>query len=249
MKAFLIAAGIGTRLKPYTEMIPKCLVPIQGKPLLEIWLELLDKYQIEAVLINIHHHAEKIDEFVAGIKKSVRVKITTFYEQNLLGSGGTVLANREFVADSDEFMIAYADNLTTVNLFKMICFHRIIRLKGGILTMGLIHSPNPKDCGIVVMDQENKIVKFIEKPQNPVGNLANSGIYIASKEIFELLPKPQSNDKNDAIDMGFDILPALIGKMYGYEIKEYLRDIGTIESYHKALEEWPQTDVARNNEY
>jgi mannose-1-phosphate guanylyltransferase len=241
MKAFLLAAGIGTRLRPYTDNIPKCLIPIHGKPLLEIWLELFDKYQVEAVLLNIHHHAEKIDKFIAGIKRDVQVKITPFYEQRLLGSGGTIVANRSFVADSDEFIIAYADNLTNINLFKMIHFHRRMKSKGGILTMGLIYSVYPKDCGITVMDKENKIVKFIEKPQNPVGNLANGGIYIASQEIFKFLPKTEGADKNGAIDIGFDVLPALIGKMYGYKIKEYIRDIGTIESYHKALEEWPRS--------
>jgi len=240
MKAFLLAAGKGTRLRPYTDKIPKCLIPIHGKPLLEIWLELLDQYQVEAVLVNIHHHAEKIDKFIAGIRNNVRVKITTFYEPCLLGSGGTILANREFVGDSDEFIIAYADNLTRINLLGMIHFHRKIRSKGGILTMGLFQSPHPKVCGIVVMDQENKIVKFIEKPQHPVGSLANGGIYIASPEIFECLPKSEGAEKNGVVDMGFDVLPALAGKMYGYEIKEYLRDIGSIESYHKALAEWPR---------
>ena len=81
MKAFLLAAGIGSRLKPYTDTIPKCLVPIHGKPLLQIWLELLDRHGIRDVLINIHHHPEKLDRFIAAIKPALRLKITPFYEQ------------------------------------------------------------------------------------------------------------------------------------------------------------------------
>lgn len=239
MKAFLLAAGIGSRLKPYTDTIPKCLIPIHGKPLLQIWLELLDRHGIREVLINIHHHAEKFDEFIAGIEPSVRIKITPFYEQTLLGSAGTIAANKAFVGDSDDFMIAYADNLTRINLSDMIAFHRRIKSKGGIFTMGLFKSPNPRECGIAVMDPENKIVKFIEKPQNPLGNLANGGIYISTGEIFRFIPETTGAP----IDMGFNVLPALIGKMFGYEIKEYLRDIGTPESYHMALNEWPHRDL------
>ena len=238
MKAFLLAAGIGSRLKPYTDTIPKCLIPIHGKPLLQIWLELLDRHGIREVLINIHHHAEKLDKFITGIKPAVQIKITPFYEQTLLGSAGTIAANKAFVDNCDDFMIAYADNLTHINLSHMMDFHRRIKTKGGILTMGLIHSPTPRECGIAVMDLENKIIEFIEKPQNPLGNLANGGIYITNREIFSFIP-----ETTDApIDMGFDVLPALTGKMFGYEIKEYLRDIGTAESYHMALKEWPQRD-------
>jgi mannose-1-phosphate guanylyltransferase len=240
MKAFLLAAGLGSRLRPYTDTIPKCLIPIHGKPLLKIWLELLDRYHVEEVLINIHHQAKKANQFIADIKEDVRVKITTFYEQRLLGSAGTIAVNREFVAGSENFIIAYADNLTSINLSHMIEFHHQVKMKGGLLTMGLFHPPDPRDCGIAVMNEENKIVRFVEKPKNPMGGMANGGIYIASSEIFDFIPAQGDLVSQSPTDMGLHVLPALIGKMYGYEIKEYLRDIGTIESYHKALKEWPQ---------
>lgn len=240
MKAFLLAAGIGSRLRPYTETIPKCLMPIHGKSLLEIWLELMDRYHVEEVLINIHHHAEKVDQFIAGIKKTVRVRITPFYEAYLLGSAGTIAANRNFVADSEDFIIAYADNLTRINLSGMVEFHHRKKKAGGILTMGLFHTPNPKECGIVQMDEKNTIVNFFEKPENPSDDLANSGIYVASKGIFDFIPAPAASHVQLPLDMGMHVLPALVGKMFGYEIKEYLRDIGTVESYHTALKEWSQ---------
>ena len=236
MKAFLLAAGIGSRLKPYTDTIPKCLIPIHGKPLLQIWLELLDRYGIKEVLINIHHHAKKMEEFFARVQPTVRIRITPFHEQTLLGSAGTIAANKAFVNDCDDFMVAYADNLTGVNLSDMLAFHRRIKSKGGIFTMGLFKSPNPTECGIAVMDPDNKIIEFIEKPQKPLGNLANGGIYITTSEIFSFIPETTGGP----VHMGFDVLPALAGKMFGYPIKEYLRDIGTPDSYQKALAEWPQ---------
>ena len=235
MKAFLLAAGIGSRLRPLTDKIPKCLIPIHGKPLLQIWLELLDSHRIKEVLINVHHHPEKVNQFIAGIQPTVCIKITTIHEPALLGSAGTIAANRSFVADCDDFIIAYADNLTRVNLVHMLDFHRRIKTRGGILTMGLFRSSNPGECGIAMMDWENKIVEFVEKPQKPLGNLANGGIYITTQEIFSFIPEPSGA----AVDMGFDVLPALAGKMYGYEITEYLRDIGTPDAYRKALDEWP----------
>lgn len=238
MKAFLLAAGIGSRLRPLTDTIPKCLIPIHGKPLLQIWLELLERYRVTDVLINMHHHPEKVSQFIAAVRANVRINITAVHEPVLLGSAGTLAANRAFVADSDDFLIAYADNLTRINLARMQQFHHQVKSRGGTLTMGLFRAPNPGACGIAVMDRTNKILEFIEKPQKPLGNLANGGIYITTRDIFGFIPEPSGGP----VDMGFDVLPALTGRMYGYEITEYLRDIGSPESYQKALDEWPLQD-------
>lgn len=239
MKAILLAAGKGTRLKPFTDTIPKCLMPIHGKTLLEIWLDLFERYGISDVLINTHHHSAKVEDFIVNIINNRRIKIITTYEKKLLGSGGTVFANRDFVADTDDFIVAYADNLTDINLDRMIDSHRLFRSKGGILTIGLFRAPDPTSCGIVVFDEENRILNFIEKPKNPKSNLANCGIYISTQEIFNYLTICMAKKNNGVLDFGFHVFPELSGKMFGYKVKGYLRDIGTSESYHKALEEWP----------
>ena len=239
MKAILLAAGKGTRLKPITDTVPKCLIPIHGKTLLEIWLNLFEKYGISDVLINTHHHSDKVKSFIENIKKDRGIKITTTYERELLGSGGTVFANRDFVAHADDFIIAYADNLTDINLEKMISSHRSFKSKGGIITIGLFRAPDPTSCGIAVIDEENRILNFIEKPKNPKTNLANGGIYISTQKLFDYLAICKGKQKNGVLDFGFHVLPELSGKMFGYEIKGYLRDIGTSKSYHEALEEWP----------
>ncbi len=241
MKAFLLAAGKGTRLKPYTDSLPKCLIPIHGKPLLEIWLDHLREQNIQEVLINTHHHAHQVDAFVRGYPRRRDIHIVLSFEPHLLGSAGTIRHCRDFVDSEDDFMILYADNLTNVNLKRFAAFHKKCREKKGILTMGLFHSPNPASCGIAELDSDQKVIAFTEKPENPQSTLANAGIYMASKEIFGYIPEAPPKPSDAVLDFGHHVLPHLTGRMYGYPITEYLRDIGTLESYRQALAEWPES--------
>jgi mannose-1-phosphate guanylyltransferase len=239
MKAFLLAAGRGTRLRPLTDTLPKCLVPVQGRPLLAIWLELFQRHGVDAVLINTHHLAGQVERVVADLQGCFRIDITLRHEPELLGSGGTLWINRRFVSGEQDFLIAYGDNLTDTDLSAMVAFHRqTCRSNGGLLTMGLIRVADPCSCGVVTLDAERRIVGFTEKPADPESNLANGGIYVASPEVFDawgmmpLRPEPP-------LDLGFDVLPRLTGKMFGFMLNGYLRDIGTPESYRAALAEWP----------
>ncbi len=117
MKAFLLVAGKGTRLRPLTDTIPKCLVPIKGKPLLSIWLEMFKTYGITDVLLNLHHLSHIVKDYINA--NSFDINIETFYEGSLLGSAGTILANRDFVKSERFFFIVYGDNLTKINLKEM----------------------------------------------------------------------------------------------------------------------------------
>jgi len=236
MKAFLLAAGRGTRLKPYTDTTPKCLIPINGIPLLAIWLNLLERHRVDTVIVNLHHHAEKVSAFIREISPRLDIRIVSVYESTLLGSAGTVWANRDRVAGDEPFFIAYADNLTDCNLTGMADFHRSRQATGNLLTMGLMHAPDPRACGIATMDADSRIVSFTEKPAAPSGDLANAGIYVASPDIFDYFPP--RDDTDDVLDFGFHILPRLAGKMAGYVIRDYLRDIGTLDAYHRAQAEW-----------
>ena len=240
MKAFLLAAGFGTRLRPLTDNTPKCLVPIQGKPLLEWWLLLLKKHGINEVLINTHYLAEQVQDFVTRYnEKHNDMKITVFYEPVLLGSGGTVRANKDFIGNNSNFLICYADNLTNINLSNLISSHKKNK---SILTMALFRSENPEQCGIAVLDDNNKIVDFVEKPSNPVSDLANAGVYVANNEIFKFFPD------NSFCDFGNDILPKLIGQMSGYETNDFLLDIGTPKNYEKAQKEWKNDNYKNTSE-
>jgi len=232
MKAFLIAAGEGTRLKPLTNKIPKCLIPINGTPLLEIWLKLFEKYNVRETLINLHHLPEYVFNYLKNYQG--QVKVTTFYEKNLLGSARTVAENRDFVKGEKAFFIIYADNLTNMNLKKMFEYHLE---KGVVLTMGLFRTSTPRECGIAEINENGIVVKFIEKPSNPQSNLANAGIYIASEDIFNYIPNKQY------ADFGYDVLPNLLSKMAGYIIEEYIIDIGLPENYQKAQSDWKKVGI------
>jgi mannose-1-phosphate guanylyltransferase len=236
MKVFLLAAGLGTRLRPLTDKIPKCLVPINGKPLLLIWLELCQHHGITEVLINTHHLAEQVNEFIENHKSKFQfLTIRQTHEPVLLGSAGTLIANRKFVKNESLFFILYVDNLTNANLTELIKFHRS---HGDLFTMGLFRTDNPTSCGIAELDGNGKIISFEEKPRRPKTDFAAAGVYVASSKIFNFFNNKQREDFNRPLDLGFHILPKLIGHMYGYLIKDYLIDIGDMESYRRAQREW-----------
>ena len=185
-------------------------------------------------MINTHYLREPVAEFLTKYNSSQSgVTFHETYEPTLKGSGGTVRDNRDFVDGEEDFMIAYADNLTDVNLTDFQDFHRNICVpRGGVLSMALFRANHPEQCGIAALDDGMRITEFTEKPKSPKSNLANAGIYIASRKIFDIFP-----DKSP-LDFGNDILPLLTGKMYGHEITGYLIDIGTPENYSKAQNEW-----------
>lgn len=240
MKAFLLAAGKGTRLKPYTDDHPKCLIPIHGIPLLKIWIDLLERHGVSQVLINTHHHADQVEKFVEQCRREVSISLHTIYEPELLGSAGTIWENRSFVKDQSDFIIAYADNLTNMDLSKMIDIHGRFRSMGSVLTMGLIKAPDPRACGIVTLDDDQKIVNFIEKPEHPESDLANGGIYIATKDIYGIM-EGAGRAPGTLWDLGQDVLPLLVGRMHGVPIAPfYLKDIGTPRAYEEALDQWPK---------
>lgn len=230
MKAFLLAAGLGTRLRPITYTVPKCLVPIKGRPLLAWWMDLFEEHHVTEVLINTNYLPEPVRDFIHAYNDAHQgVKLIEYYEKELLGSGGTVLANQAFVENEEDFFICYADNLTNANLSAMIKFHKEHH---ALLTMGLFHTNNPKGCGIAAKDDHGLIKEFVEKPEHPKSDLANAGIYVASQRIFDYIPH------KTFVDFGKDVLPLLVGKMYGYPIKDYILDIGTMPNYEKAQKEW-----------
>jgi len=223
MRALLLCAGEGTRLRPITETIPKPLVPINGKPLLEYWLENLVKVGITEFLINTSYLHEKIEDYV----KESRYKnlITLVYEKELLNTGGTVLENKEFFKD-EPFMLIHADNLCFCDFSEFLdSFYD--KPKDCDITMMLFKSDNPRSCGIVELDEEGIVQKFHEKVKNPPSNLANGAVYICEPSTIKFM---ELLDKKD-IDFSNDILPNYMGKINTYLNSTYLRDIGNIESY------------------
>lgn len=228
MKAFLLAAGNATRLRPLTDSVPKCLLPIRGVPLLELWLNNCKAAGITEILVNTHAHAGVVRQFVAEQKTGVRMCISE--EPELLGSAGTLAENREFVAGEKSFFVLYADVLTNVDLFRFLEFHE---RKNRPATLGVYQVPDPSRCGIVSVDENAVIQDFVEKPTHPASNWAFAGVMVAGPELFDFIPA------HCPADLGFDVLPRMVGKMAGYKISEYLLDIGTISNYQHAQQSWP----------
>jgi len=225
-RAFLLAAGLGTRLRPLTETLPKCLLPVGGTPLLEIWLGACERAGIRHVLINSHWRAEMVRQFVAR-RRGLDVELA--YEPELLGSAGTLAANRWFFRDEESFLVLYADNLTTFPLARLADFHAG---HDRLATVALFHSENPAACGIAEVDEAGIITAFEEKPARPRSNLANAGMYVFRRGIEEYLP-----DFVPA-DIGRHLLPRLAGRAAGYQIRELLIDIGTPASYLRGQAEY-----------
>ena len=230
MKAFLLTAGLGTRLHPITLTLPKCLVPIAGKPLINWWFESMQKAGVTEVLINLHHLPDMVMAHVNALDTSIKVKFS--YEPVLLGSAGTLVANKNFVEGEKSFFIFYGDNLTNTSLSGLFDFHVA---QPHNFTMALFETNDPKNCGIVSLDNYGSVVDFEEKPAHPVSNLANAGLYVASPAVIEMIDSAKT-----PADIGFDLLPLLIGKMSGYKINDYLIDIGTHKNLEKARLDWPQ---------
>jgi mannose-1-phosphate guanylyltransferase len=228
VKAFLLAAGHGMRLRPITDTIPKCMVPIRGVPLLSIWLELCRRYRIDEVLVNVHSHAAAVCEFLNANTNGVRVRVAV--EPQLLGSAGTLRANRDWVASDDSFWIFYADVLNLIDLEGMMQIHRLHR---PVATLSVCEVPDPRRCGIVTMNERGVIEEFVEKPLKPASNLAFAGLMIGTPELLNVIPE------TTPVDIGFHVLPQLAGRMFGYRIHDYLIDIGTVENYEKAQITWP----------
>jgi mannose-1-phosphate guanylyltransferase len=228
MKAFLLAGGLGERLRPLTDRVPKCLVPINGVPLLSIWIDLCNRSGIDSVLINVSRHGEQVEAFLASADLPIEVRIVR--EKEPVGNAGTVLANRDFVQGEDNFFILYADNLTDVSLPRLLAFHQEHR---GALSMGLFRTPTPTSSGIVELTPEGRVEHFHEKPAQPRGNLANAGIYVSRQRVFDAIPHDQP-----IVDFGNDVFPRLGGQLYGQLLDGYLRDIGTPQSLGQGCRDW-----------
>lgn len=227
MKAIILAAGLGTRLRPLTDTTPKCLVPIDCVPLLELWLQACEHAGIEGALINTHYLAERVQEFASSRRG---LPITLAYEPTLLGSGGTLAANWDYVCQDESFLVIYADNLTTFRLTELIRFHQQHQ---EIASVALFRASNPSACGVVEIQDSGLITGFWEKPEHPVSDLCNAGLYVFRREVRPYLPD------HVPADVGRELLPALVGRSLGMLIPDYFVDIGTLESYQRAQTEYP----------
>jgi mannose-1-phosphate guanylyltransferase len=232
MRTLLLAAGVGSRLLPITATTPKCVVMINDRPLLDYWLELLFGAGIERVLINTHWLAGQVHAYVKASHWASKIDLV--HENELLGTGGTVFANRQWF-EGQPFMLAHADNLSDFDVGELIAAHRT-RPPGHLMTMLGFRTDDPRSCGILELDDRGTVVAFHEKVSDPPGNLANGAVYVFEPEVIDAIAAMG----RPTVDLSTEIIPRFVGRILCLETNGYHRDIGTLESLHRACAEFGQ---------
>ncbi len=230
MIALLLAAGMGTRLRPLTEHTPKCMVQIGGKPLLAHWLDSLAPANPQRILINTHYLPEAVRAFVA--RHPTRDRIGLHHEPALLGTAGTlrVLAHE---LRGQSLLVAHADNLAAFDLSAFYRRHQT-RPAGVHITMLTFDSDTPRSCGIVEETAHGIVSGFHEKVSNPPGRRANGAIYFFAPAVLDFVLATET-----VADISRDLLPHFIHRTQTwFDPNTYLRDIGTPEALHAAEQEW-----------
>ncbi len=227
MKAFLLAAGVGSRLRPLTDTTPKCMLAVGGRPMLDLWLDAFAAAGVDEVLVNLHHLADVVRARLATRTGPPAVHLS--YEPALLGSAGTLAANRDWVSGEEFFLACNADNLTDFDLLALI---KAQHDHGPAATLGVFRSANPSAGGVIEVDEAGTVVSFTEKPEHPVSDLVNAGIYAFTPGLLDEIggEPPQ--------DIGYDLLPKLVGRAKTVVVDGYFLDIGTPAAYERALREW-----------
>jgi NDP-sugar pyrophosphorylase family protein len=227
--AFILAGGEGTRLRPLTYEIPKPLIPVHGKPLLEHTLELLHSHGIDNVVMSLGYKAEKIQEYF-GDGRRYGMNFTYIIEKEKLGTAGPLKLAKKYLTST--FIVLWADVLAQIDLDDFIRSHHE---NDGLITIALTSVDDVSSFGVVSL-KGNKITGFVEKPkkEDAPSNLINAGLAICEPEVIDHLPagKFAMFEK--------DIYPQLAeaGKVYGYPFEGQWFDTGTHEAYERVLKEW-----------
>ena len=238
MKALILAAGKGTRLRPITDYIPKPMVPIHGKPLLEWVLLHLISYGIQEYVIAISYLAEQIENYF-GDGDRLGVSIQYSYGSTPAGKAGEIWRSREFISEEKQFLVVPGDTITHLNYSNFIKFHEN---HGGVASVAL--STNYRlEVGFAQVDESNRITKFLEKTN--LGRPVSTGTYLLDKDIFPYI-KTFCPDMNE-VDLPGDVFPVLLSNnipIYGFEGDYEWWDIGKINDF-EALAHMPFTQASR----
>ena len=232
-RAMVLAAGLGTRLRPVTYSLPKPMVPVMNRPVMEHILRLLASHGLEQVVANLHWFPEVIESHF-GDGTAAGVELRYSHEEALLGTAGGVRNAAGMLGD--EFLVISGDALTDLDLSAMRAFHRS---HDGIATLATRRVENTSGFGVVITDEDGRVQGFQEKPDpsEALSDLANCGIYIFDSGIFDFFPEPGQSalagpdDPEGFADWAYDVFPALLDSgepFYSHEVRAYWNDIGTI---------------------
>ncbi|MDQ2935602.1 MAG: NDP-sugar synthase [Chloroflexota bacterium] len=235
MRAMIMAAGLGTRLRPITYEMPKPMVPVLNRPVMEHILELLARHGFTEINANLHWFPELIrDRFGDGSRFGIELRYSE--EEALLGTAGGVRKAADFLGE--DFLVISGDALTDIDLAAMREFHRS---HGGIATLATKRVADTSQFGVVITDTDGRVQGFQEKPDpaEALSDLANCGVYMFRAEVFEFFPAEGERSKAAGpddppgfADWAMDVLPALLDgdvPFYSHEVQAYWNDIGNLE--------------------
>lgn len=223
-----MAAGLGTRLRPITYDLPKPLVPIVNRPVMAHILTLVQAHGFSDAIANIHYFPELMKAYF-GDGAAWAVDLSYSEEPELLGTAGGVRNVRDFFGD-ETFLILSGDGVIAADLGELVAAHK---RKGGIGTLALKRVVDTREYGVVILDDEDRVTGFQEKPapEEALSNLGNSGIYVFEPAIFDYFPG------EDFVDWANDVFPRLLDEdvpFYGHEFDSYWNDVGTIAAYKES---------------
>lgn len=223
MKAFILAAGVGNRLRPLTLKLPKPMIPLVNKPVIAHTLDNLKKHNINSVVMNLHFMADIISSYF-GDGHNIGMEINYSKEENLLGTAGGLKKCKKYFDST--FIVLSGDNLCDIDITSVIEFHK---RKKSLATMVLKEVDAKYEYGIAISDKYNRITSFVEKPtwSSVFSNTVNTGIYVFEPEIFKYIP-------DGFYDFGKDLWPKLLKmkkNIYSYLMNGYWTDIGSLSEY------------------
>lgn len=249
LKAMILAAGVGSRLDPLTRTVPKPMVPIVNRPVIEHIVEKLKKHGVGEIMVNLHYLGDVIKSHLGNGSK-FGVKISYAQEDRLWGDAGSVKRAEDFFRDGT-FLVVGGDDISDIDISRLLKFHRD---KKALSTIALSLVDDPSEYGIVLMNEKGRITRFLEKPKGEVifSNTANTGIYVFEPEVFDTIPRGVS------YGFGNNVFPQLLEQkkpLFGYLTSSYWRDVGNLQVYRKthadALESRVvlQMPVAQNGKF
>ena len=227
MKAMILAAGVGSRLDPLTRNVPKPLVPIVNRPVIEHIIGQLKAHGFNEIMINLHYLGNVIEDYL-GDGSKLGVSISYSHEDKLWGDAGSVKKCEAFFTQSSEpFLVVGGDDISDKNLTKLVKSHTD---KGTLATIGLSLVDDPSEYGIVLMNETGRITRFLEKPKGEVifSNTANTGVYVFDPSIFDHIPA------GVFYGFGHNLFPRLLEQgmpLFGHLTAAYWKDVGNLQVY------------------
>lgn len=227
MKALILAAGEGTRLRPLTLTRPKPMLPVGGEPLLSYIVRWLHWHHIDQIAINLNYLPRIVTDYI-GDGSRFGAEVTYSHEDPILGSAGAA-KKLESYWDSD-FLVVYGDMLLDVDISPLLELHAG---NAADLSIALFHAQDPSAVGVVALDEGERVRRFVEKPREGEieGDLAAAGIYVVNPAVLRFVPA------GAFYDFGRDLVPQLLregARVYGRVLGGYMLDIGTPEAYERA---------------